>query len=352
MKVYVLPADAFGCGHYRLIWPAQILQRQGFDVQIMPPNQQSGFEARTEERPSGRDRLLELKVPADADVIVMQRPGHSLQAQMIEVLRQNKIAVVVDMDDDMSAIHPRNTAFQMYRTVTDTPFSWRWAEEACRAATMVTTSTIQLQRVYAKHGRGQVLDNYVPKIYSTYDKVATGCFGWAGTTQSHPDDPQVAGRSVQALRDDGHCFRVVGGDKDVRHCFKLADDVPMTGTVPLNRWTRVIADTFDVGMIPLSATSFNSSKSRLKGIEYSSIGVPWVASPRAEYRRLARESSAGLLAETPKQWHEQLKTLLTDEVRRKELVEAGRAYMADQTYEAQAWRWAETWTRALEMERG
>src|SRR5690606_28606720 len=42
MKIYVYPADEYGCGYYRLIWPAQALQAQGHDIQIVMPKQR-GF---------------------------------------------------------------------------------------------------------------------------------------------------------------------------------------------------------------------------------------------------------------------------------------------------------------------
>jgi len=80
-------------------------------------------------------------------------------------------------------------------------------------------------------------------------------------------------------------------------------------------------------------------------------GIPWVASPRQEYRRLTRESGCGLLADTPKDWYRQLKLLLTDDVLRKEQAERGLEFMRDQTYQAQAWRWAEAWTRAVEIQK-
>ena len=35
MKVHVYPADRHGCGHHRLIWPAEALMRQGHDITII-----------------------------------------------------------------------------------------------------------------------------------------------------------------------------------------------------------------------------------------------------------------------------------------------------------------------------
>ena len=352
MKVYVLPADPHGCGHYRLIWPANVLKLQGHDVVIMPPKQDSGFMAKIEEQPDGSERLTGLRIPADADVIVVQRPSHPLQPQMIQMIRANRVAVVVDMDDDMSSIHPDNIAFNMYRPRSGTMFSWRHAIESCKVATLVTTSTNQLQKVYARHGRGVALDNYIPEAYLDFPSPETGTFGWAGTTKSHPNDLQVTVPAVQRLLDDGYRFKVVGGKSSVRNCLRLKNDPDVTGSIPLNEWVARIGEELDVGMVPLAPTAFNTSKSRLKGIEYMAVGIPWVASPREEYRKLHRESGCGLLADNPKDWYSKLKLLMDDDVLRKEQSEAGREYMKTQTYQANAYRWMEAWTRALEIERG
>jgi uncharacterized UPF0146 family protein len=352
VKVYVLPADRYGCGHYRMIWPADVLRNAGHDVVIMPPNAKSGFLAKFSQDDFGNEHLTSIQVPADADAIVLQRPAHPLQPQMIDIMRSNRIAVIIDMDDDMSTIDPANKAFHLYRPRSSSPLSWKWALESCRRATFVTTSTAQLQKIYAPHGRGLTIDNYVPAAFLGFDKPVTKRFGWGGSVASHPNDPQVAGPAVQRLIDDGHQFVTVGEEKGLRSAFRLRKDPACTGPTDLAAFVQTMAQAFDVGIVPLAATSFNTSKSRLKGIEMSAVGIPWVASPRAEYRRLVQESGGGVLAESPKEWYNHLRRLLTDEVWFKELAEAGRAYMQDQTYEANAWRWLEGWARAVEIERG
>jgi len=355
VKIYVIPADAWACGHYRMIWPADTLRRQGYDVTIIPPSDETGFLVKTEEDDQGNQRLIDVKIPTGADVIVLQRPAHPLQPQLIKMLRDHGVTVVVDMDDDMSTIHPDNIAFRTYSTRSNTPFNWRNAAESCKLATLVTASTSALLRTYARHGRGVLVDNYLPEAtlkYGAPTAVAGGSFGWAGTTQSHPNDLQTTAPSIQRLINDGHEFRVVGGPSKVRQAARLKQDPPCTGTVGLDVWVETIAKTYDVGLIPLAPTSFNTAKSRLKGIEHFAAKVPWVASPRDEYRKLVRESGAGLLADTPKEWYSQTKRLLTDDVLYKEQVEAGTAYMQGQTFQANAWRWMEAWARAYDIQHG
>ncbi len=350
MKVYALPADAFGCGHYRIAWPADVLRSQGFDVTVLPPKEKSGFLASVGHTADGTEQLTSVRVPADADVIVLQRPAHRLQPQMIELMRSNGIAVVVDMDDDLAATHPSNKAYDTYfRSQT---VHWRHVVASCKAATLVTTSTRALLRTYAAHGRGAILDNYVPEAYLHMPAGTPTSFGWAGTLQSHPNDLQVLGTAVRELTRGGYEFSIVGDGKGVRQVLKLDAEPPATGFVKLVDWASTIAQTMRVGCVPLDATAFNAAKSRLKGIEFMSVGVPFTASPREEYRRLVREAGCGLLADTPKQWITSLRRLMDDETFYKEQVEAGRAYMRDQTYQANAWRWAEAWQRAYDIQRG
>lgn len=375
MKIYILPADTYGCGHYRLIWPAHICRRDhGLDVSIIPPGkpgEHSGFQAKLHEVEPGRKEIISLSVPDDMDVMVVQRPAHQYQPMMIKALVDNGITVVVDMDDDMTHIHKKNIAYATYDPRSDSPFSWKYAADSCRLATYVTTSTQALQRVYARPGRGAVLDNYVPAATLGYDKPETGTFGWAGTTASHPDDLTACGDAVQKLVTEGEKFKVVGASEvgrrglrdtgirggitlknTVKKDLRLREEPEYTGTVPIQDWIKTIGASLDIGMVPLTPGPFNDGKSRLKGIEYMAAGCAWVASPRAEYRRLVKESGCGLLAESGRDWYTHLKRLLNDDPLRKDQVEAGQEYMQTQTYERQAWRWAEVWTRAYDIHHG
>jgi len=346
-----MPADAFGCGHYRMIWPANVLHINGMNVRVFPPTHGTGLQVEVEERSDGKRTLKDVNLPHDTEAIVLQRPAAELHPQLVRMVRAAGIPVIVDMDDDMSSIHPSNDAFYHYRNSTRNGMSWKYAAESCRDATMVTTSTKRLQAVYAKHGRGRVIDNYVPAAYLEFERKHTGHFGWAGSTNSHPDDLQVTGKAIPELMAEGFCFTVVGGKSQVKEVLRLPEQPNYTGVVGPENWARTIALNLEVGMAPLAVSSFNTAKSRLKPIEMMAVGVPWVSSPREEYRRVHRESGCGFLADTPKQWRDQLRELLTNDRLREEQAQAGREYMRSQTYEMNAWRWWEAWQDAIELEK-
>lgn len=356
-----MPADTAGCGYYRLIWAAEHLKSLGHNIEVQYPKSSkmnggkaTGLEVhfRGDVKDDPNAEIIDVKVPDDADVLVMQRLSHHWHAKVIEILRSKGVAMVIDMDDDLSNIHPDNKAFTNYHPRNpNTPFSWKNVEQACKSATLVTVSTKQLLGVYARHGRGHVIDNYVPQQYLQIKAEQEKVFGWPGTTDSHPNDLQVTGGAVQTLIEDGYEFRVVGPITGAKAALRLKEQPPHTGVVRMDDWAAEIAK-LQVALAPLATTAFNSGKSRLKAIEAASVGVPWIGSPRAEYRRFHQESGSGLLVEGRKEWHRAVKQLMDDASMRQELGERGRAYMQSQTVEANAWRLWEAWSRAHDIQRG
>lgn len=355
MKVYVYPADLFGCGHYRMIWPAQVLRSEGHDVEIMFPNQQTnafgqkiaGLRAVME-----GDRLVDVRYPTDADVMVFQRPTHKQLSQAVALLRERGVAVVIDMDDDLSSINPRNPAYAQVhpRNERVTGHSWHNAERACRDATMVTLSAPKLIDRYGAHGRHRVLHNYVPGAYLDVEHEDSAIVGWAGSVHSHPDDLQVTGPAMSRLIREGVSFLNVGTGTGVQDALGTTEKIESSGLVELDGWPAAVTR-LGVGIAPLADTIFNAGKSWLKPLEYAAAGVPWVASPRAEYRRL-HKLGMGLLAQRPKDWYRQVRRLVNDETLRFEMSEAGREVVREHlVVEDNAWRWAEAWSEALEIQR-
>lgn len=355
MKVYVFPADLFGCGHYRMIWPAQALRAEGHDVEIMFPNTKTnafgqkiaGLRAVME-----GDRLVDVQYPRDADVIVFQRPTHRQLSQAVPLLREKGVAVVIDMDDDLSSINPRNPAYAQVHPRNEhiTQHSWHNAERACRDATMVTLSASKLIERYGSHGRYRILHNYVPGAYLDVEHEDSTTVGWAGSVHSHPDDLQVVGPSMARLIREGVPFLNVGTGTGVQDALGTTEEINSSGLVELDNWPSAVTR-LGIGIAPLADTIFNAGKSWLKPLEYTATGVPWVASPRAEYRRLHR-LGIGLLAQRPKDWYRQVRRLVNDESLRLEMSAAGREVVREHlVVEDNAWRWAEAWSEAVEIQR-
>lgn len=335
-------------GHFRMIWPGGQLAAAGHDVHVVHA------EDRQVRLVMDGDTVRDVLV--DADVVVFQRLTHAYMAQAVGVLRAKGIAVVVDVDDDLTAIHPSNPAWAGMHPAMEGRLgpggrrimhSWRHLAAACRAATLVTVSTPALLGVYASHGRGHVLPNYLPDHYYGLPRVDSDVIGWPGSYHSHPNDPEVVGGAISRLVDEGAQFVMRGDTSGAGTAFGLAAD-PQGGPVPIEEWPRAVAE-LGIGIAPLADTKFNRSKSWLKPAELSAAGVPWVASPRAEYVRL-HKMGAGVLADRPRTWYRELKRLRESPALRAEMSEAGRHVAEQLRLSRNAWRWADAWERAHEIQ--
>lgn len=353
MKVLVFPADSYGCGHHRLIWPVEVLRAQGHDVQVVP---QEDRQLQVHVDDDGHVKDVELA--DEYDVVVLQRVTHRNLVGVIKVLRARGTAVVVDVDDDLSTIHPSNPAWPMLHPTLPkegaaTLHSWRNLDAACAAATLVTATTPALTARYAPHGRARVFANYLAAHYYGHERVDSDLVGWPASLASHPNDPDAVGNAVARIVDDGATFHVVSVASGVARAFSIRDESRITQAervVSLKDWPAEIAK-LGIGIAPLADTKFNHSKSWLKPLELAAVGVPWIGSPRAEYRRL-HELGCGLLAEKPNAWYSALRGLRRDASWRADLSEAGRLVAEGLRLEKHAWRLWECWADALAIQRG
>lgn len=373
-------ADLGGCGHYRIIWPAETLYNAGAAVDLVTPSDsRSMFEVRPDldaTFAAGRTVLGRLARIPDADVIVLQRP---LTAQLLHVIRQLKAAgkaIVVEVDDDFQTIHPDNIAWRTVHPTMSPERNYQHLAEACRLADMVTVTTPALAARYGRHGRVRVIPNYVPAHYlhvlrDDHDPLR---LGWSGNVDTHPHDLQVTrGAVARVLRRHDLKFHLIGPGKVTardEHGRELEDPddpgkpalvtdlrIPRNlglspdtqfahtgGWLHLEKYPRALAE-LDIGIVPLDDTAFNQAKSWLKGLEYAATGVPFVASPTGPYRELA-DLGVGRLATRPRDWERELDRLIVDEDYRLEAASHGRRTASKLTVEAHAGRWAEAWAAA------
>jgi hypothetical protein len=377
VKIVVYPADSYGCGHHRLIWPAQVLQDQGHDVLIVDAEDRH-VRIHIDE---GTGFVHNVELPEDIDVIVFQRTTDFRLVNAIKWLRERGYTVVIDVDDDLTNIHPSNPAFaaldpnaarraveMLIRMGRVDPkqkaaavaayqhkftHSWRHLADACKVASLVTVSTPGLLKQYASHGRGMWFPNYVPEHYFDQGHVDSDKIVWPAALHSHPNDPSAVGNAIARLVGEGASFTTIGEkNANVRQAFGLREEPDAWPDTNVHEWPSALTK-IGIGIAPLADTIFNSRKSWLKPIEMSACGVPWVASPRVEYRRL-HDLGAGVLADKPKDWYRALRLLLDDSAARVDLSLRGVAVARGLRLVDNAWRLMEAWTdaRTRDLERG
>ncbi len=264
---------------------------------------------------------------------------------MIEQFQAQGVAVVVDVDDDFTAIHPDNGAYPLYSGRMSAALHGRHIARCCALADLVTVSTPALAERYGAHGRVVVLRNCVPAKILDYPSLSDGhTLGWPGRVASHPGDLEVTHGGVGEAIDGDWRFHVIGEAVGVREKLHLPCEPSETP------WIASVEDyhrelcRLDVGIAPLGDTKFNEAKSALKCLEMAGCGVPFVASPRAEDRGLG----VGLLAkDRARNWRSALRGLMDSESLRTEIAEEGREAVRERhLYERGGWAWAAAWEDA------
>jgi glycosyltransferase involved in cell wall biosynthesis len=354
MRVLIWPANDDASAWYRLKYPAFELAAQGTDVTVA-----SGVNAgprvvwdqdwsHLSEPPLGA-HVVGLDERPDADVVVINRPARAHWAETIPFLQAAGVKVVVDVDDDFDAIPVGNSARAAYDERRNPRSNRQWITRACQLADLVTVSTPDLAVRYAKHGRVRVLPNLVPAWYLDVEPVEPlQCsVGWSGSVDTHPDDLEATGGAVaQVLNESpGWGMHVVGSGKGVAQRLGVPHVTSTGGWVHFAQYPRELAR-FEVGIVPLSDSRFNRSKSALKLAELSAVGVPTVASASPDNRRLHKHG-AGLLAVSRADWVDNLTELVNEPAYRADVAGRSREAMRSQTYEQWADLWACAWESTL-----
>lgn len=343
MKVVLHPSDQAGCGHYRMIWPARAAAAEGAaTVKLRIGEAPVRWQARG-------SQLGVRPTDPDADVVVLQRVCSKRIVEFIPFLQAIGKAVVVDVDDDMTALDPRHPGFRHFHPHASPDTNWRHLQKACSLADLVTVSTPALARRYGAHGRVMVLENRVPAAMLDMPRESDGAtVGWGGTIESHPGDLQATSGGVALMvADSGWRFQQIGPRDGVQEALRLQSPHDATGSIPSVVGYQQALGQLDIGIVPLADGRFNEAKSFLKGLEYAARGVPFVASPSPEYLRLEGLGAGVTAAARARSWRGQLVRLTDDQVRA-ELAAQGRELVREQyTFDGNGWRWADAWAQAL-----
>jgi glycosyltransferase involved in cell wall biosynthesis len=310
--------DASGCGFYRVTLPLGELGRHGHDVQTWP-----GWS----------------EAARDYSIIVGQRMD---KHDALPIWRRLKATsrLVYEIDDDVFSVEPVNW---MAHRVYSKPVPQDTVIHAAQVADMVTVTTEPLAEVMRAHNPNTVvLPNHIPAGLLDIerprrDKVV---IGWAGGASHGLDIAEVAQPLRRVLDRDPHVeVHLIGTDYSPtvkRQCrFTKWSDDP---------WDYYRSIDFDIGLAPLTYSTFNRSKSHIKALEYAALGIPVVATDSEPYRDLVVDGVSGFLIRRPHEWEQRIRDLVNDSAMRTEMGIKAREVASRWTVE-DGWR---LWESAYE----
>lgn len=282
------------------------------------------------------ERLPEI---GDAETVVINRPLDPGIAEQVRLWREEGRRVVVDLDDCFDTVSVNHVIHGQYTT--------EHLHSACKMASLVTCATPALAERYG-YGHAAILRNRIPESRLTVRRAGkrepVPWVGWYGSLASHPDDPaQTAGGVASGMAGFGAQFTYIGPKDEGPALARILglSEVNTLGFYSMSALPRIVAE-FDVGIVPLELSPFNEAKSALKGLEMAAVGVPVIASPTSEYKRV-RDLDGCVIASGRDGWDNWVRWMLSNPELREQQIARGSAWAATQTYEEHAGEWRNAW---------
>lgn len=240
---------------------------------------------------------------------------------------KNRPRTVYEVDDDLWNIDASNTgAFKWFINGIDADGRKHDVSNNIRrnvaAADYVTCTTeplADLLRVY--NPNVHVIPNYLPRWVLEWERPRRDelTIGWGGSGTHGMDWDACGGPIKQYLKRSGVAFRVLGAKSTDLHILGL-DRTQATASGWVDSvegyWKSI---DYDIGVIPLKHHVFNQSKSNLKYLENSALGIPTVAADAGPYSSSIKHGETGFLVKRDHEWAKYLRILVEDEDARKEI---------------------------------
>ncbi|GEM_PF-336434 len=260
-----MPADKFGCGHYRIIQPTRAFNTFGLADARQADSYQSALDM---------ERL-------SPDVIVLQRQftRKTIDAQK-HMLGHSRSFVIAELDDylpnlPLKSLHKGSMPKDIVRMM----------REALRPLNRFIVSTAPLAEAFeGMHPDIRVVENRLPlhwwsEVQAKRRQGRRPRVGWGGGA-GHRGDLELIADVVRTLADEvewvffGMCPEQIRPFVHEFHEGVAIDDYP----------AKLASLDLDLALAPLEDNLFNRCKSNLRLLEYGACGFPVVCSDIAPYQ--------------------------------------------------------------------
>ena len=352
-NILLIPKDKQGCGFYRMLMPANYLNKAGI------ANAEVSYD------------VMNKQLAEWANIIVLQRPSSYQMAEFIQYWKANGKRVIFEIDDFMQGILPDNPGKTFWESVGGMTTRAMHCMSLCDA---VTVSTPRLQREYSFYNRKiHTLPNYIDrelwekplknkKFYEERRDDDIIRIGWEGCV-GHRQDLELVAKVLEDLiieyKGKVHLVMMGFTPLDVflklpnmhQNCPECKHSGPLEyyPTVPLLEYaTRLRELAFDIGIAPTVSVSFNDAKSDLRFKEYSMLGIPTVASDVPAYNESIKHNTTGILCkDSYNAWYKALKLLIDNEQKRKEMGKNAKIWAETNLMEDNIIKWAQVYNKVF-----
>jgi len=265
-----------------------------------------------------------------ADIVIWHPVFYDLSLDLfLEMQHKHQKPFLVETDDNFIDVPVWNEAGNQFRQGQGPR---RVALDCLRNADALICSTPDLSETYKPinenvHVIENSLDFKGDRKFVGWDKVSPRKhkgvrIGWIGG-RTHFDDLMMVAPTLRNVLLDNPDVRLTLVNSAIeRSCEALGREYPFKGlknvtvadrSVAINRYAKFMASFgFDIGIAPLVDHNFNRSKSNLRWLEYSALGIPSVCSKIGHFKRTVANGIDGFLASDDREWEKYLSALIKD----------------------------------------
>jgi len=319
-----------GCSYYRIAQPAAALKKAGVDIDLKGEIVQKNILGQREDFKKTYARLF-----GNYDIAFVQHVDSAKAiAQLFAARDYYKKKVILDIDDDVTSVHPSSPTYQ--RFYEGSPLI-NFTTRALEFADAISVSSDQLARVYSKYNK---------KVYVIPNRIDPGMFdysvsdndtskiriGWAGGIAHEVDLRSVINSlKIVMTRYPNTHFVHCGGDLDTFKELPEGRRTYLGYTKEYQKWPKMLARMkLDIAIAPLIESKFNRAKSYIKYLEYSIYGIPTVASGGRglPYDEVIVNGQDGFLAKDYRDWDKYLSLLIENKSLRKQIGQTAKRKMS------------------------
>jgi len=250
-------------------------------------------------------------------------------AKQVEMAKAVGQRVLVDIDDHYDELPESNAAWHITHPERNKRTNRDYYRQVIAAADTVVVSTpTLLEHHQATHPDVRMIRNGVHLgMFHVKQQARRPVIGWVGSLAFRGNDVEIMRDWLPGFLEEHDLMFHHSGHSDMGPSFGELVGIPQeritySEGVPMNMYPELLTK-FDIGVVPLNDIPFNHAKSNIKGLEYASAGIPFVASDLPEYRFLYN-TGVGRVASTATEWVDQLQSLLPLAVRKREAAENRR----------------------------
>ena len=252
----------------------------------------------------------------DRLLVYRYAPGWGDLANRLQRARERGVVILSDLDDYL---------WQAQGWSRERLLGCTRALRQCEILTCSTEPLLTQLQVMFPHLKLELVPNSAPQIpqHVTPPAASPLRIGWTGAPWTRPADLALLrplAQWIAARPNELQLVHVGHGEGRLSLAVALGLKPAQVEAKPLQGHGSYLQQlNIHIGLAPLSSSSFNHYKSAIKVIEYSALGIPWLASDAEPYRDLCRRWQwPGRLCSRPHDWIDQLQPLLDEQCRQRE----------------------------------